>query len=177
MSADLFGKPAFEHLRRGQVDARRAGDWYQSSARQDWETPHDLFAALHARFNFTVDGAAHEGNKKLPRYWSDAFAQSWAGERVWCNPPYGRFQLPFIHEAAKREAALSVLLIPVRTDTRIWQETILPRAEVWFLRGRLRFVGSKHGSTFASALVFFRPSDEAPRIRAGTWADLLSSSA
>ena len=174
MTADLFGTPEFERLRRGQISEKHGGDWFQSSARQDWETPPALFAALHARFRFTVDGAAHAGNAKLERYWSDAFAQSWRGERVWCNPPYGRYQIPFIEEAARREAELAVLLIPVRTDTGVWQEIVLDRTEVWFLRGRVRFVGGNYPSTFASALVFFRPGDDQLRIRRGTVEGLLS---
>ena len=81
----------------------------------------------------------------LARYWdveSDGLAQSWAGERVWCNPPYGREQRRWIEKAHRREAEVAVLLLPARTDTVAWQDWILPCAEVCFLRGRIRFVGA-----------------------------------
>jgi hypothetical protein len=70
-----------------------AGGAALTSDREDWRTPADLFAALHREFAFTVDAAASERNALLPRFWtreSDAFLQDWRGERVFCNPPYGR---------------------------------------------------------------------------------------
>ena len=39
-----------------------------SSERSDWETPDDLFAALHREFAFTVDAAAIEKNSKLEEF-------------------------------------------------------------------------------------------------------------
>ena len=150
--------------------------WYASSEAQDWGTPPGLFGPLHARFGFTVDAAATPLNRLVDRHYEDAFRQSWRGERVWCNPPYGRWQVPFVREAARREADLSVLLLPVRADTAVWHECIWDRAEVWFLRGRVRFVGAKSGSTFASAIVLFRPDDRRLRVRHGTLADMLDDS-
>lgn len=70
-----------------------AGGAALTSLREDWRTPRDLFASLHREFNFTVDAAATPANALLPRFWTrenDAFAQDWRGERVFCNPPYGR---------------------------------------------------------------------------------------
>lgn len=49
------------------------------------------FAVFNARFGFTVDVAAAAHNTKCERYYdreTDGLAQSWAGEVVWCNPPY-----------------------------------------------------------------------------------------
>jgi phage N-6-adenine-methyltransferase len=59
------------------------------------------FAPLHKRFRFTIDAAASPTNAKLPRYWTrddDALTQSWAGERVWCNPPYSDIR-PWVEKA------------------------------------------------------------------------------
>ena len=130
-----------------------------SSERQDWQTPDDIFVPLHYEFAFTVDVAANRQNAMLPRYWTetdDGLAQPWDGERVWCNPPYGKWQKAFVEKAAERLAEVSVLLIPARTDTAIWHDYIFPLAEVRFLRGRIRFVGSKHSAPFPSAVVVFR---------------------
>ena len=57
----------------------------------DRATMPDDFAILHARFGFTIDVAASDANAKCPRYFTeddDGLAVPWAGERVWCNPPY-----------------------------------------------------------------------------------------
>ena len=130
-----------------------------ASERHDWQTPDDIFAPLHHEFAFTVDVAATADNAMIPRFWTesdDGLAQPWDGERVWCNPPYGNEQKGFVKKAAERRAEVSVLLIPARTDTAIWHDYIFPLAEVRFLRGRVRFVGSKSSAPFPSAVVVFR---------------------
>lgn len=118
----------------------------------DRTTPADLFAEFHKRFAFSVDAAASHINRRLPRYWTreeDGLAQSWAGERVWCNPPYS--DLPTWVRKARAEAAagtLVVMIVPAnRTEQDWWQDEIEPfrdRAKsslrVEFLRGRIRFI-------------------------------------
>lgn len=130
-----------------------------SSNKTDWQTPPDIFEPLHREFDFTIDAAASAENALCARYWTiedDALSKSWAGERVWCNPPYGREQVDWIEKAAQREADIAVLLIPARTDTAVWHDFIFPLAEVRFRRGRIKFVGAKSGSPFPSAFVIFR---------------------
>ena len=96
----------------------------------------------------------------LPRYWTrddDALVQSWEGERVWCNPPYGRESIKFVEKACEKDAEVAVLLLPARTDTRMWQRNVFPNAdEIVFLRGRVRFVGGNSGAPFPSAVAIFR---------------------
>ncbi len=64
------------------------------------------------------------------------------GGVVFCNPPYGRELRQWV-EKARGEAdsgrATVVMLIPARTDTSYWHDLIFGRAEVEFLRGRVRF--------------------------------------
>src|SRR4051812_24333827 len=84
------------------------------------ETTPEMFAALHERFRFTIDVAALPHNAKLPRYFTpdeDGLAQSWAGERVWCNPPYSNIE-PWARKARiDCDAELAVLLLPAnRTE-------------------------------------------------------------
>lgn len=64
-----------------------------SSQKDYWETPQSLFDELNAEFHFTLDAAASDTNHKCDRYFTeqdDGLRQSWAGETVFCNPPYGR---------------------------------------------------------------------------------------
>jgi len=54
-------------------------------------TSPEVFAPLMARWNFTLDAAANADNAKAPLYFdieTNGLAQSWAGHRVWCNPPF-----------------------------------------------------------------------------------------
>ena len=111
----------------------------------EWETPQELFDLLHAEFGFTLDPCATPENAKCPRYFTreqDGLAQSWAGERVFLNPPYGS-EAPLWVEKAVTECrtagALVVCLIVPRTDTRWWHEHCAHAAEIRLLKGRVRF--------------------------------------
>ena len=119
-----------------------------SSDKNYWETPQELFNALHAEFKFTLDAAASDENHKLPRYYTadtDGLSQDWGGERVFCNPPYGSKETGLWTEKCWREAqkpnTLCVLLIPARTDRASFHRYIYrqPNVEIRFLPGRLRF--------------------------------------
>jgi phage N-6-adenine-methyltransferase len=115
------------------------------------------FAPLHRRFRFTIDAAASPSNAKLERYWTvedDALTQPWAGERVWCNPPYSDIA-PWVRKASVergpfrsrlRRPEVVVMLLPAnRTEQRWWQEHVEPYRDrgdymsVEFLPGRMRF--------------------------------------
>lgn len=60
------------------------------------------------------------------------------------------------YEEGHKENTLVVMLIPARTDTRYFHDYIMHRAEVRFVRGRLKFGGSDTGAPFPSMLVIFR---------------------
>lgn len=145
-----------------------------SSKSNEWGTPQAFFDELNREFAFTLDAAATRENAKLPRFFTketDGLSQSWKGERVWCNPPYGREIGKWIEKAATSDASLVVLLIPARTDTKAWHKYIFNNAEIRFLPGRLKFVktggGDESGTfsvggrrvpdaAFPSAIVIFR---------------------
>lgn len=85
-----------------------------------WGTPDDLFQAYHWEFDFTLDAAARAHNAKLPTFPADGLRESWAGHRVWCNPPYSNIR-PWVEKAARREADLVAMLLPVRMDADWWR--------------------------------------------------------
>jgi site-specific DNA-methyltransferase (adenine-specific) len=138
--------------------------WNRSQS-HDWRTPPALFEALDRQYHFTVDAAADADNALCSHYWTEAdnaLVQCWAGERVFCNPPYGRVMPQFVEKAFhewQRNYVTSVLLIPARVDTRIWQEVVLPSASITFLKGRLRFRNAQgqegDPAPFPSAVVVF----------------------
>ena len=50
-----------------------------------------------------------------------------------------------------------VMLLPARTDTKWFHDYILGKAEVRFIKGRLKFGGAKNSAPFPSMVVVFRP--------------------
>lgn len=126
-----------------------------------------LFRQIDDEFHFTVDVAANADNAKCERFYdleADGLLQDWAGEIVWCNPPYS--EIPAWVAKASREAlATTVMLLPAnRTEQPWWQTYIEPfrdkgesRIETRFIAGRQKFAGSGSGGSapFGSVLVIF----------------------
>lgn len=129
-----------------------------SSKSDNWETPIEIFNELNKEFQFTFDVCADENNKKCDRYFTkeiDGLKQSWEGQRVWCNPPYGREVGKWVKKCSE-EGNVCVMLIPARTDTKWFHEYIYGKAEIRFLKGRLKFGGCKNAAPFPSMVVVFR---------------------
>lgn len=139
-----------------------------SSAKQDWETPKELFNELNQEFNFDIDVAATKENSKCKMFFTEndnALGKNWSEYgNVFCNPPYdSKLQNEFIkkaYEESLKNKVVIVLLIPARTDTKRWHDYILGKAEVRFLKGRLKFesngIPHDNPAPFPSAVVIFR---------------------
>ena len=154
--------------------SRFAVHW--SSERDTWETPQDFFDKLDAEFHFTLDVCALPSSAKCSRYFTpedDGLAQDWSGEIVWMNPPYGKTIGAWMAKAldATTKGATVVCLVPSRTDTRWWHSYVEGKAEVRFVKGRLKFGGSKNSAPFPSAVVIFRPRSTAQPNRTGRVAE------
>lgn len=117
-----------------------------------WATPADVFGPLNERFRFTIDVAADPHNAKCQRFYTErdnGLAQSWADERVWCNPPYSHPNLGRWTDKAWQQAGaaeLIVMLLPAdRTGQPWWQKHVEPYRDrgkglsVEFLPGRIYF--------------------------------------
>ena len=103
-------------------------------------------------------------NAKTTRYYTpeqDGLTQPWEGV-VWCNPPYGRQIGKWVERAAlaAKAGAVVVMLLPARTDTKWFHEYIYGKAEIRFVRGRLRFGGAANPAPFPSMVVVFRGEGE-----------------
>lgn len=122
-------------------------------------TPQDFFDKLNEEFHFTLDACATPENAKCERFFTkeqDGLAQSWDGV-VWCNPPYCRQTGKWVEKAynESKRGATVVMLIPCRPDVSYFHDFILGKAEVRFVRGRLKFGGSKNSAPFPSMVVVF----------------------
>lgn len=132
-----------------------------SSNSVEWETPQELFDSLNEEFHFTLDPCSTDLNAKCQKHYTkeqDGLAQDWSGEIVYCNPPYGREMPKWIEKCYEHYigGGIAVMLIPVRTDTKAFHEYIYGKAEIRFIRGRLRFNGAKSNAPFPSMIVIYR---------------------
>ena len=127
----------------------------------EWSTPQRFFDELNEEFGFTLDPCATEFNHKCENYYTkneNGLEQDWAGNVVFCNPPYGREIGEWVrkcHEESKKPDTMCVMLIPARTDTKYFHEYIYNHAEVRFVRGRLKFGDGNGSAPFPSMIVVF----------------------
>lgn len=132
-----------------------------SSASNEWATPQEFFEQLDAEFHFTLDPCSTHDNAKCEKHYTieeDGLSQNWGG-RVFCNPPYGR-ELPKWVKKCYEESlkgTLVVMLIPSRTDTRWFWDFIYNKAEIRFIKGRLKFGDGKQSAPFPSMVEIFKP--------------------
>lgn len=132
-----------------------------SSKTCEWETPQAFFDALNDEFHFDLDVCATAENAKCPQYFTeeqDGLSQQWHG-RCWMNPPYGREISKWVRKAYESVVTggcqLVCCLLPARTDTAWWHDYCM-NGEIRFVRGRLKFGGSRNSAPFPSAAVIFK---------------------
>ena len=129
-----------------------------SSKTDLWETPQDFFDKLDEEFHFDLDVCALPENAKCNKYFTpeqDGLKQEWNGV-CWCNPPYGRDIGKWLKKAYESNSTV-VCLVPSRTDTRWFHDWVLGKAEIRFIKGRLKFGGNKNSAPFPSIVVIYNP--------------------
>lgn len=127
----------------------------------EWATPPNFFQALDKEFSFTLDPCCTAENAKCKKHYTraeDGLVQSWQGETVFMNPPYGREIGIWMRKAAEESTKGStvVCLVPARTDTEWWHNYAMKAAEIRFVKGRIKFNGHKNSAPFPSAVVIFK---------------------
>lgn len=131
-----------------------------SSASDDWATPDAFFKKLDDEFAFDIDVCASDKNAKCEKYFTtldNGLSQEWVGT-CWMNPPYGRVIGEWVKKAynSAKNGAIIVGLLPARTDTKWFHEYIYGKAEIRFVRGRLKFGWCKNSAPFPSMVVIWR---------------------
>lgn len=133
-----------------------------SSKDEVWSTPQDFYNRLDAEFHFTLDPCALPSNAKCKKYFTpddDGLSQDWGGQVVFCNPPYGRKVKDWVrkcYEESRKPGTLVVLLVFARTDTAWFHDYVYGKAEIRFVRGRLKFGGQKNPAPAPSMVVVYR---------------------
>lgn len=130
-----------------------------SSKTDLWATPDDFFNKQDSIHGFTLDPCATEENAKCAQFYTkedDGLAQDWGRNVVWMNPPYGREIKHWMKKAyeSSKQGATVVCLVPARTDTAWWHDYAM-KGDIEFIRGRLKFGGSKNSAPFPSAIIVF----------------------
>lgn len=136
-----------------------------------WQTPPEIFAALHNEFRFSCDVAASATNHLLPFYFSEydnALALNWADllpiSFAWCNPPYSDIT-PWVRKAIDeyRKGIGTVMLVPADTSVGWFGMARQACTEVRFITdGRLSFIRADtgkpvNGNNKGSMFLIFNP--------------------
>lgn len=105
----------------------------------EWLTPPGIIAAL-GEFDLDPCTPASMPWRTAKRRYTpadDGLSKPWFG-RVWLNPPFGPHAAGWL--ARMREHGDGIALVPARTETRMFFESVWGHADgVCFVRGRLRF--------------------------------------
>jgi hypothetical protein len=100
-----------------------------------WKTPDWLMTSLTMEL-----GNLYDPCPLNPKPDFDGLQESWAGKKVYCNPPYSNI-LPWVEKALASEAELVVMLLPTRSESewfhKLWRHR--HRVEFRFFRKRVTF--------------------------------------
>lgn len=136
-----------------------------SSKTDNWATPKDFFDNLNEEFHFTLDPCANEENHKCDLFYTkeqDGLTKDWGGHVVFCNPPYGKEIADWVrysYEQSQKPNTTVVMLTPARTDTRYFHDYIYGKAEIRFIKGRLKFGDATTPAPFPSMIVVYRKNN------------------
>tara|TARA_R110002051_G_scaffold25654_1_gene62584 strand:- start:33 stop:491 length:459 start_codon:yes stop_codon:yes gene_type:complete len=130
---------------------------YEASGLDNWMTPPDLLEKLTEEYGELYD--------PCPAYHDfsfDGLEIEWSRDKVcFVNPPYSQMKewVKKSHDEW-RAGSTVILLIPPRTCTRYFHDYINERAEVRFIKGRLKFVHpngeDSKSAPFPSILCIFK---------------------
>ena len=156
--------------------------------RQEWETPDDFFGVVNSEFEFQLDAAANQLNKKCAIWMDSRFdalrpKAKWVHAnslRVWVNPGFSGVD-PWMGkayvEAQKHLGAVVVVMALISPSTKWWRDWALKASEIRLLGGRrVQFKappGIKQSSNSReNCLVIFRPNSHhlPPHIWTWDWA-------
>jgi transcriptional regulator with XRE-family HTH domain len=134
-----------------------------SSGNSLWETPTWLAQALtEAVGAFDLDPCAATLDRRRARIKAkillteadDGLSVPWIG-KVFVNPPYGRGISNWIRKCFEegQRGCLVIGLIPARPDSNHWHDYVAGHADVFMLRGRLKFGDGENSAPFPSAII------------------------
>ena len=146
-------------------------------SKQDYQTPPEFLAAVRAKFGaLEFDLAASPENAACARFYTEAdnslvqtwpHSTGWAGGWNWLNPPFADIA-PWVKKASQ-EGARTLVLIPASVGANWWRDWVHEKAVVYFLNGRIRFVGAKDLYPKDCALLQYGAYGDEPDYSIWTW--------
>lgn len=135
-----------------------------------WATPDKIFLPLDNEFGFTLDPCCLPETSKCKKYYTpleDGLKQDWAGNIVFCNPPYSRGNIDLwvkkCYTEGMKPNTIVVALLPVSSSSKWWHDYVCESAplklqctELRFVKGRVRFVNAPFTAPFSSAIVVYK---------------------
>jgi transcriptional regulator with XRE-family HTH domain len=113
-------------------------------------TPPDFMDGVYAAFGAVdLDPCADlrspviAGRRILLSEGGDGLAEDWSGELAYVNPPFSNM-LAWLRRAHEQWRAGNVTtvvcLVPVRTDSAFFHDTLITEADIFLLQGRVKFL-------------------------------------
>ena len=119
-----------------------------------WQTPPDLLNYIYKKFG--KDGYMFDPCPINPQV--NGLFIDWE-EYNYVNPPYSRGnQIQWVNKGVEesKKGKNVYMLLPSDTSTKIWHDYIMKYAyTIYFIKGRVRFVGAKGMPKFGNVLVHF----------------------
>jgi site-specific DNA-methyltransferase (adenine-specific) len=131
---------------------------YMPKSKSDkWMTPPEVYEPLNKEFKFNFDPCPIDWKEGDP----DGLKITW-GSSTFCNPPYSKTAqwIKKAHDEWKNGKTV-VMLINVVTDTIAFHEYIYNKAEIRFIKGRVKFINqldptNRNPNVKPSMIVIFR---------------------
>lgn len=133
----------------------------------NWETPQSLFDEACTLYNVapSLDVCATRQNKKCTSFFSkrdNALGKPWT-KSFYMNPPYGRKMdvwIEYAYEQHKKHNVTGMALVFSKTETQWWHNFVQDKAEVHFIKGRVRYemggCPSKNTAPYGSCWIIWR---------------------
>lgn len=136
-------------------------------------TPLSFMEPIYEAFGaLDLDPCAHRSSPVVARRGfflaegDDGLTQPWSGRFAFVNPPFSA-QLEWVRRAHNQWKAGNVetivCLVPARTDSAFFQDTVKAEADLYFLRGRVPFVneaGKSQATPFSLMIVAFGATEQ-----------------
>ena len=139
----------------------------QISIQDEYGTPRDLYTKAKQDYSVypLLDACSNHINKKCPLYFDiekDALRQEWSFD-FFMNPPYSKIQsfMSYAYSQHLKHNVNGLCLVYSKTDTRWWHQYVEGKAEVHFIKGRIKFEDefgnpTKHPAPYPSCWVIWR---------------------
>ena len=151
-------------------------------AKDDWQTPKELFDKLNDEFHFGTDVACNDQNRLCSFHYNNSLIPDWfvcPYGPFWMNPPYSKPNLDLFTKKAYEESQKGctvVGLLPCDCSTGWFKKYVMKAHEIRFLSRRVQFIDpdtgkrGKNGPTFGSIIVVWKPGHvDAPEVSSYEW--------